>query len=538
MATGDRARRPDASTEPSERTTHGGLPLKPLFEPADVSAAPGAPGSYPFLRGPYETMYLSRRWTMRQFAGFGTPEDTNQRFHFLLRQGQNGLSTAFDMPTLMGYDADHPRSRGEVGREGVAVSTIEDMERLFDRIPLDEVTTSMTVNCSASVLLAMYLAIAQRRGISWKKLGGTIQNDMLKEFIAQKEWISPPEPSVRVVADMIEFCTAEAPRWHAVSISGYHIREAGSTAVQELAFTLADGIAYVEEVMRRGRLKADDFGHRLSFFFDVHNDFFEEIAKLRAARRLWARIMRERFGATKDEACRLRMHAQTAGVTLTAQQPLNNVVRVAMQALAAVLGGVQSLHTNSFDETLALPTEESVMVALRTQQIIAEESGVANTVDPLGGSYAIEALTDSIEKAAEAHIAEIDRRGGMVKAIEQGYPQLEIAESAYRDQQRFDKGEQVIVGVNKYTVPEERPVDILRIPIDLEERQIERVKRFKQSRDRAGVQAALERVRAAAASDANLMPPLVQAVQVGCTVGEISDIYRSVFGEYRDPAHL
>ena len=376
------------------------------------------------------------------------------------------------------------------------------------------------------------LAIAQRRGISWKKLGGTIQNDMLKEFIAQKEWISPPEPSVRVVADMIEFCTAEAPRWHAVSISGYHIREAGSTAVQELAFTLADGIAYVEEVMRRGRLKADDFGHRLSFFFDVHNDFFEEIAKLRAARRLWARIMRERFGATKDEACRLRMHAQTAGVTLTAQQPLNNVVRVAMQALAAVLGGVQSLHTNSFDETLALPTEESVMVALRTQQIIA------NTVDPLGGSYAIEALTDSIEKAAEAYIAEIDRRGGMVKAIEQGYPQLEIAESAYRDQQRFDKGEQVIVGVNKYTVPEERPVDILRIPIDLEERQIERVKRFKQSRDRAGVQAALERVRAAAASDANLMPPLVQAVQVGCTVGEISDIYRSVFGEYRDPAHL
>jgi methylmalonyl-CoA mutase, N-terminal domain len=538
VADGDRVRRSDASTEPSERTTHGGLPLKPVFEPADAPRSLGEPGVWPFLRGPYETMYLSRRWTMRQFAGFGTPEDTNQRFHFLLRQGQNGLSTAFDMPTLMGYDADHARSRGEVGREGVAVSTIEDMERLFDRIPLDEVTTSMTVNCSASVLLAMYLAIAQRRGISWKKLGGTIQNDMLKEFIAQKEWISPPEPSVRVVADMIEFCAAEAPRWHPVSISGYHIREAGSTAVQELAFTLADGIAYVEEVLRRGRLKADDFGHRLSFFFDVHNDFFEEIAKLRAARRLWARIMRERFGATKDEACRLRMHAQTAGVTLTAQQPLNNVVRVAMQALAAVLGGVQSLHTNSFDETLALPTEESVMVALRTQQIIAEESGIANTVDPLGGSFAIESLTDAIEKAAEAYIAEIDRRGGMVKAIEQGYPQLEIAESAYRDQKRFDKGEQVIVGVNKYTVPEERPLDILRIPVDLEARQIERVKRFKQSRDRAGVQAALERVRAAAANDTNLMPPLVQAVQVGCTVGEISDIYRSVFGEYRDPAHL
>jgi len=527
-----------AEPAPGQKTTHAGIPLKAVFQAADVSATPGEPGTYPFLRGPYPTMYLSRRWTMRQFAGFGTPEDTNQRFHFLLRQGQNGLSTAFDMPTLMGYDADHPRSRGEVGREGVAVSTIEDMERLFDRIPLDEVTTSMTVNCSASVLLAMYLAIAQRRGISWAKLGGTIQNDMLKEFIAQKEWISPPEPSVRVVADMIEFCTAEVPRWHAVSISGYHIREAGATAIQELAFTLADGIAYVEEVLRRGRLKADDFGHRLSFFFDVHNDFFEEVAKLRAARRLWAKIMRERFGATRDEACRLRMHAQTAGVTLTAQQPLNNVVRVTLQALAAVLGGVQSLHTNSFDETLALPTEASVMVALRTQQIIAEESGIANTVDPLGGSYAIESLTDAIEQAASVYIAEIDRRGGMVKAIEQGYPQLEIAESAYRDQQRFDRGEQVIVGLNKFTIPDERPVDILRIPIELEPRQIERVRRFKQGRDRARVSEALERVRAAAQCDENLMPPLVAAVQVGCTVGEISDIYRAVFGEYRDPAHL
>jgi len=537
MAASDRAR--PASGQPAEvRATHGGLPLEPVFDASHVEGTPGEPGTYPFLRGPYPTMYLSRRWTMRQFAGFGTPEDTNQRFHFLLRQGQNGLSTAFDMPTLMGYDADHPRSRGEVGREGVAVSTIEDMERLFDRIPLDEVTTSMTVNCSASVLLAMYLAIAKRRGIAWTKLGGTIQNDMLKEFIAQKEWISPPEPSVRIVADMIEFCAAEAPRWHPVSISGYHIREAGSTAVQELAFTLADGIAYVEEVVRRGRLKADDFGHRLSFFFDVHNDFLEEIAKLRAARRLWAKIMRERFGATRDEACRLRMHAQTAGVTLTAQQPLNNVVRVTLQALAAVLGGVQSLHTNSFDETLALPTEQSVMVALRTQQIIAEESGVANTVDPLGGSYAIEALTDSIERAAGEYIAEIDRRGGMVKAIEQGYPQLEIAEAAYRDQQRFDRGEQVIVGVNKYTVPEERPVDILKIPLEVEERQVERVRRFKQSRDRARSRDALKLVREAAESSRNLMPPLVAAVEAGCTVGEVSDVYRSVFGEYRDPAHL
>jgi methylmalonyl-CoA mutase N-terminal domain/subunit len=520
------------------RSTASGLPLQAIYGPGDREATDAAPGTYPFLRGPYETMYLSRRWTMRQFAGFGTPEDTNERFRFLLRQGQNGLSTAFDMPTLMGYDADHARARGEVGREGVSVSTIEDMRILFDEIPLDQVTTSMTVNCTASVLLAMYLAIADERGIPWSKLGGTIQNDMLKEFIAQKEWICPPEPSLRIVADMIEFCAENAPRWHPVSISGYHIREAGATAVQELAFTLADGIAYVAEVLRRGRLSADDFGHRLSFFFDVHSDFLEEIAKLRAARRLWARIMRERFGATRDEACRLRMHAQTAGVTLTAQQPLNNVVRVALQALAAVLGGVQSLHTNSFDETLALPTEESVMVALRTQQIIAEESGIADTVDPLGGSYALEALTDAVEAAAARYIEEIDRRGGMVKAIEAGYPQLEIAESAYRDQQRFDVGERVVVGVNRYSVPEERPLEILRIPLEVEERQVDRVRHFKQGRERARVRECLARVSAAASSQDNLMPPLVAAVKAGCTVGEISDVYRASFGEYRDPAHL
>lgn len=521
-----------------QATTASGLALKPIYGPNDADGSAGRPGAYPFLRGPYETMYLERGWTMRQFAGFGGPEDTNQRFRFLLQQGQQGLSTAFDMPTLMGYDADHPRARGEVGREGVSVSTIEDMKILFDQIPLDEVTTSMTVNCSASVLLAMYLAIAEERGIPWTSLGGTIQNDMLKEFIAQKEWISPPEPSVRVVADMIEFCTREVPRWHAVSISGYHIREAGATAVQELAFTLADGIAYVEEVVRRGNFKADDFGHRLSFFFDVHNDFLEEIAKLRAARRLWARIMRERFGATKDEACRLRMHAQTAGVTLTAQQPLNNVVRVALQALAGVLGGVQSLHTNSFDETLALPTEESVMVALRTQQIIAEESGVANTVDPLGGSYAVEALTDQIEAEASTYIEKIDALGGMVAAIAKGYPQLEIAESAYREQKAFDAKEKVVVGVNEYEVPEERPVDTLHIPMEVEDRQVDRVQRFKKSRDAERVRASLAEVRAAAESDDNLMPPLVRAVQSGCSVGEISDIYRSVFGEYRDPAHI
>jgi methylmalonyl-CoA mutase N-terminal domain/subunit len=522
----------------TENRTLSGLPLKPLFTAADAGGDPGDPGTFPFLRGPYESMYLERRWTMRQFAGFGGPEETNERFRFLLDQGQTGLSTAFDMPTLMGFDADHPRARGEVGREGVSVSTIEDMERLFDAIPLDRVTTSMTVNCTASVLLAMYLAIARRRGIAWDRLGGTIQNDMLKEFIAQKEWISPPEPSVRVVADMIEFCAESAPRWHAVSISGYHIREAGATAVQELAFTLADGIAYVEAVVKRGRLSADDFGHRLSFFFDIHNDFLEEIAKLRAARRIWARNMRERFGAKRDEACRLRMHAQTAGVTLTAQQPLNNVVRVAIQALAGVLGGVQSLHTNSFDETLALPTEESAMVALRTQQIIAEETGVTNTVDPLGGSYAIEALTDSIEASAQRYIDEIDRLGGMIRAIEKGYPQVEIADSAYQEQQRIDSGQRVTVGVNKYSLPRERPVEILRIPLAVEDRQADRVRAFKHSRDLGAVRSCLDRVREAARGDTNLMPALVEAVDRGCSVGEISDIYRQVFGEYRDPAHL
>lgn len=526
------------SSDKKAHTTSSGIALKPVYGPEDASGQGASAGSYPFLRGPYETMYLDRRWTMRQFAGFGSPEDTNQRFRFLLDQGQQGLSTAFDMPTLMGYDADHPRSRGEVGREGVSVSTIEDMKILFDEIPLDKVTTSMTVNCSASVLLAMYLAIAEERGISWKSLGGTIQNDMLKEFIAQKEWISPPEPSVRVVADMIEFCTAEAPRWHAVSISGYHIREAGATAVQELAFTLADGIAYVEEVTKRGQYTIDEIGHRLSFFFDVHNDFFEEIAKLRAARRLWAKIMRERFGATKDEACRLRMHAQTAGVTLTAQQPLNNVVRVGLQALAAVLGGVQSLHTNSFDETLALPTEESVMVALRTQQIIAEESGVANIVDPLGGSYAVEALTDKIEAEAKAYIDKIDELGGMVAAIAKGYPQLEIAESAYREQKAFDAKEKIIVGVNGYEVPEERPVDTLHIPMEVEDRQVDRVRRFKKNRNSDAVRDSLAEVRGAAESDQNLMPPLIRAVHNGCSVGEVSDIFRAVFGEYRDPAHI
>jgi methylmalonyl-CoA mutase N-terminal domain/subunit len=518
--------------------TLSGLPLQALYEADPDRETVGAPGTYPFLRGPYATMYRSRRWTMRQFAGFGSPEDTNERFQFLLEEGQDGLSTAFDMPTLMGYDADHPRAFGEVGREGVSISTIADAEILFRDIPLDQVSTSMTINCSASILLAMYIALAERRGIPRAKLSGTIQNDMLKEFIAQKEWISPPEPSVRVVADMIEFCAEEMPRWHAVSISGYHIREAGATAIQEVAFTLADGLAYIDAVVSRGRLSIDDFGHRLSFFFDIHNDFFEEIAKLRAARRLWAKLVRERYGAKKEEACRLRMHGQTAGVSLTAQQPLNNIVRVTLQALAGVLGGVQSLHTNSFDETFALPTEDAVTLALRTQQIIAEESGVANIVDPLGGSYAVEALTDAIEKAARDLIDEIDARGGMIAAIDEGFPQTEISESAWQTQCETDRGERITVGVNGFRSETTQDLKILRIPPELEKTQIKRVQEFKAGRDPKSVENALNAIRKAAEGDQNLMPHLIKAVDLGCSVGEISDIYRDVFGEYRDPGHL
>jgi methylmalonyl-CoA mutase N-terminal domain/subunit len=497
----------------------------------------GEPGRFPYTRGVYPTMYRGRPWTMRQFAGFGTARDTNERFHFLLAHGQSGLSTAFDMPTLMGYDADHPRALGEVGREGTAVSTIEDMTELFAGIDLATVTTSMTVNCSASIILAMYFAVAEQQGVPLAALGGTIQNDMLKEFIAQKEWISPPNPSVRVIVDMIEFCTQYAPRFHPVSVSGYHIREAGSTAVQEVAFTLADGITYVDAAQARG-LAVDDFAPRLSFFFNLHNDFLEEIAKLRAARRLWARIMRERFGATNPRALMLRTHAQTAGCSLTAQQPVNNVVRVAIQALAGVLGGVQSLHTNSMDETLALPSEQAVMVALRTQQIIAEESGVTNTVDPLGGSYAVEALTNRIEQEAEAYIRQIDAMGGMVRAIEVGFPQKEIAEAAYKFQQQFDRGEKVMVGVNKYQLDDEPPMELLRIDPALEGRQAARVTAFKQARDQARVRERLAAVRAACRDSSNLMPHLIAAVKDGVTLGEVCDVYRDEFGVYRDPAWL
>jgi len=526
---------------PVRFSTVSDLEIEPLYTPEDVKgdyeSALGNPGEFPYTRGVYESMYRGRLWTMRQFAGFGLAEDTNKRFHFLLSQGQDGLSTAFDMPGLMGYDADHERARGEVGREGVSVSSVHDMARLFDRIPLDKVSTSMTINCSASVLLAMYLVVAERQGVPWNKVAGTIQNDMLKEFIAQKEWISPPRPSLRIVTDMIEFCAKKVPRWHAVSISGYHIREAGSTAVQELAFTIADGICYVDEGVKRG-LDVDEFAPRLSFFWDLHNDFLEEVAKLRAARRMWARIMKERFGAKNPRSMMLRTHAQTAGVSLTAQQPVNNVVRVAIQALAGVMGGVQSLHTNSMDETLALPTEHAVMVALRTQQLIAEETGVTNTIDPFGGSYAVEALTDRMERDAMDYIRRIDEMGGMVKAIETGYPQREIAEAAFTYQRQLEQGIKTVVGVNKYSIPEEIKIETLKIDPAMEEMQIQRVRKMKRERNSVAARESLARVAEACRSGENLMEPICEAVRRDGTVGEICDVFRSEFGIYTDPGWI
>jgi methylmalonyl-CoA mutase N-terminal domain/subunit len=516
-----------------------GIPIEPLYTPEHLAGKSyeerlGYPGEYPYTRGVYPTMYRGRLWTMRMFAGFGRPEDTNARFKYLLAQGQTGLSTAFDMPALMGYDADHPRARGEVGKEGVSISTLDDFERLFADIPLGEVTTSMTINCTASVALAMYLALAEKQGVAWGRVGGTMQNDMLKEFIAQKEWICPPEPAVRIVTDMIEFTSRHVPRFNPVSISGYHIREAGSTAVQELAFTLADGLAYVEAALARG-LDVDSFAPRLSFFFDIHNDFFEEIAKLRAARRLWARFMKERFRAKKPESMRLRTHTQTAGVSATAQQPLNNVARVALQALAAVLGGAQSLHTNSYDETWALPTEDAVTVALRTQQILAEETGVALTIDPLGGSYFLETLTDRMEAAALEYIGKIDAMGGMIRAIDAGYPQKEIADAAYRYQLMEDRGEKVVVGVNKYAMTAGRPINYLKIDETVELEQIERVGRFKAARDMSKVERRLRQVAEACRDQRNVMPVLIDAVRDYASLGEISDVYRQVFGLYREP---
>ncbi len=526
---------------PVRFSTLSDMEVEPLYTPSDVTGdydtALGHPGEYPYTRGVYESMYRGRLWTMRQFAGFGLAEDTNERFRFLLAQGQDGLSTAFDMPTLMGYDADHERSMGEVGREGVNVTSIDDVGRLFDQIPMGKVSTSMTVNCSASALLAMYLVQAERTGVPWDQVSGTIQNDMLKEFTAQKEWICPPAPSLRIVTDMVEFCAKKAPRFHPVSISGYHIREAGSTAVQELAFTIADGLCYVQDAVSRG-IDVDDFAPRLSFFWDLHSDFLEEIAKLRAGRRMWARFLKERFGAKNPRSMMLRTHAQTAGVSLTAQQPMNNIVRVAIQALAGVLGGVQSMHTNSMDETLALPTEQSVMVALRTQQILAEETGITNTIDPLGGSYAVEALTDRMEREALEYIDKIDELGGMLKAIEVGYPQREIAEAAFLYQRQLEQGVKTVVGVNKYSIPEEIPIEVLKIDPAMEERQIQRVRKMKRERNSSALKEALKRVAEACRSGENLMEPICEAVRRQATVGEISDIYRAEFGVYKDPGWI
>jgi len=495
----------------------------------------GLPGEYPFTRGVQPTMYRSRLWTMRMFAGFGTPAQTNERFRYLLREGQTGLSTAFDFPTLMGYDSDSPRALGEVGMCGVAVDTLRDMEILYGDIPLDQVTTSMTINGPAIVLLSFYVALADVRNIPRDRIGGTVQNDCLKEFIAQHAWLVPPRPAMRIVTDMIEYCSQEVPRWNTVSISGYHIREAGATAAQELAFTLADGLAYVEGCLERG-LNVDSFAPRLSFFFDVHNDFFEEIAKFRAARRMWARFLKERYGAKKAESMKLRTHAQTAGVSLAAQQPYNNVARVALQALAAVLGGTQSLHTNSLDETYALPTEEAVTIALRTQQIVAHESGVANTIDPLGGSYYVEWLTHRLEQEALDYIRRIDEMGGMVRAVEKGYPQREIALSAYEFEKRLNQGERVMVGVNEFRQEEPDRIPTLKIDERVQKDQVEALARVKAGRSRVEVEKALALVRSAAAGDGNLMPPIIAAAKVYCTEQEICDVLREVFGTYSDPA--
>jgi methylmalonyl-CoA mutase N-terminal domain/subunit len=519
-------------------STISGEPVKPLYTehdlPADVDAAIGFPGEYPYTRGVYGSMYRGRLWTMRQFAGFGTAAETNRRFRYLLDHGQTGLSTAFDMPSLMGLDSDHPRSLGEVGREGVAVDSLEDMETLFDGIPLDQVTVSMTINAPAAIMLAFYVVAAERQGIGPERLGGTIQTDILKEYIAQKEWCFPVDPAMRLVGDMIEWCSEHMPRWHPVSISGYHIREAGSTAAQELAFTLKDGLTYVEQAVARG-LDVDDFAPRLSFFFNAHIDFFEEIAKYRAARRIWARELRETFGARKPESWRMRFHTQTAGVSLTAQQPLNNIVRTAIEALAGVLGGTQSLHTNSFDEALALPTEAAVRVALRTQQIIAEETGVANTIDPLGGSYFVEALTDRLEEQAYAYFDKIDQLGGMVQAVKQGFPQREIADAAFRYQQEVETGVRKLVGINAYTEGDDLGPDILRIDPAFEVEQVSRVQAVREQRDSDAVARTLEALAEAAAAPArNLMPLLLEAARAHVTEGEIVGALQGVFGSYRE----
>jgi methylmalonyl-CoA mutase N-terminal domain/subunit len=525
---------------PTERdapfTTLSGEPIAPLYTAADLPELDriGLPGEYPFTRGVYESMYRGRLWTMRQFAGFGTAEETNERFRYLLDHGQTGLSTAFDMPSLMGHDSDHPRSLGEVGREGVAVDTVDDMQTLFQGIDLGDVSVSMTINAPAPIMLAYYVVAAERAGVPPQQLAGTIQADILKEYIAQKEWCFPIDPAMRFLGDMIEWCSMEMPRWHPVSISGYHIREAGATAAQELAFTLKDGLTYVEQAIERG-VPVDAFAPRLSFFFNAQIDFFEEIAKYRAARRIWARELRETYGAKNPKSWLMRFHTQTAGVSLTAQQPLNNIVRTAIEALAGVLGGTQSLHTNSYDEALALPTEDAVRIALRTQQIIAHETGVANTIDPLGGSYFVEALTDKMEAQAYEYFAKIDQLGGMVAAVKQNYPQREIADASYQLQSEIDSGRRVVVGVNKYTEGDDGHTPLLRIDPALERKQIDRVQAVKATRDTVAVEQALITLREAAARERdNLMPHLLDAARVHCSEGEIVDALQEVWGAYTE----
>ena len=528
-------------------TTLSGDPIEPLYTADDLAGFDaqrdlGDPGAFPYTRGIHTGMYRSRLWTMRQFAGFGSAEDTNARFHYLLKHGVTGLSTAFDMPTLMGRDADDPLSRGEVGREGVAVSTLRDMEILFDKVPMDEVTTSMTINGPASIVWALYLAAAEKRGYPLTALGGTIQNDALKEYIAQREWIVPERAAMDLVVDTLRFGAREIPKWNTISVSGYHIREAGATALQELAFTLIDGLEYVKWGVAAG-LDVNDFVPRISFFFDVHNDFFEEIAKFRAARRIWAREIERRYHPRNERALQLRTHAQTAGVSLTAQQPYNNVVRVALQALAAVLGGTQSLHTNSLDETYALPTEEAVTLALRTQQIIANETGVADTVDPLGGSYYLEHLTQRMEEGFERYLKEIESFGGMVEAVERGYPQREITEASFRFQEQVESKEKLIVGINAYTTTEEAPIPILQIDPEVERKQVARLEDVRRKRDAGRWRESMQRLRDAATAaksskKAEMMPAFLECARSQASVGEQVQVLKEVFGEYRDPGYF
>ncbi len=524
--------------EDTDFTTISGRQVAPVYTPLDVRgdqfAVSGLPGEYPYLRGIHPTMYRGRLWTMRQFAGFGTAQDTNERYKFLLARGQTGLSVAFDFPTLMGYDSDHPRSEGEVGKCGVAISSLRDMEDLFAGIPLDKVSTSMTINGPAAMLFCFYVAAAERQGADISKLQGTIQNDMLKEYMAQHAWIFPVEPALKVIVDLFEWAAQHTPSWNTISISGYHIREAGATAAQELAFTLANGFCYVEHGLARG-LDVDSFAPRLSFFWDVHNDFFEEIAKMRAARRIWARTMKEKYGATKPRSCQMRFHCQTAGVSLTAQQPYNNIVRVAYQALAAVLGGTQSLHTNALDETLALPTEESVRIALRTQQILAYETGVPNVADPLGGSYYVEALTDGLEREAAGLFAEIEAQGGVVSAIEGGWFQRQIAESASRFQAEVEQRRRLIVGLNEGVEEDEGPVSILKVGEEAERLQRERMAGLRATRDQPLVEARLEELRRAAAEGRNVIPAMLDCARAYCTLFEIRHVMETVYGTYREP---